>query len=239
MVGMSLWQWLGIANPKDADGENRLHEIEKALASLGPERARYLACFAYILTRPARADHAVTDAEAVRMREIIVERTGVTEAQAEAIVRVAREAARHSGGTEDYLITREFERLASREEKLRAARCALRNQRRGRIDPDGGGQRSPSRRERTEAGARGLHRHPEKTPRAPRSVSPQLARLTAKEISEALERDHAKRLEASSRMRQREALATLAHPNAPDLLTSCDPSWSPDLLQSPALILRA
>ena len=35
-----------------------------------------------------------------------------------AIVRVAREAARHSGGTEDYLITREFEKLASREEKL-------------------------------------------------------------------------------------------------------------------------
>ena len=118
MVGMSLWQWLGIANPKDADGENRLHEIEKALASLGPQRARYLACFAYILTRPARADHAVTDAEAIRMRDIIVERSRVTEVQAETIVRVAREAARHSGGTEDYLITREFEKLASREEKL-------------------------------------------------------------------------------------------------------------------------
>ena len=115
---MSLWQWLGIANPKEADGENRLQEVEVALASLGPQRARYLACFAYILTRPARADHVVTDAEAVRMQQIIVDRTGVTEEQAGTIVRAAREAARHSGGTEDYLVTREFEKVATREEKL-------------------------------------------------------------------------------------------------------------------------
>jgi uncharacterized tellurite resistance protein B-like protein len=118
MMSMSLWQWLGIANPKDEGGENRLEEIERALASLGPERARFLACFAYILTRPARADHTVTDEEAARMQHIIVEHTGVTEDQAATIVRVAREAARRSGGTEDYLVTREFERLASREDKL-------------------------------------------------------------------------------------------------------------------------
>jgi len=115
---MSLWRWLGIPNPNDAEGENRLQEIEEALASLGPERARYLACFAYILMRPARADHQVTDAEAARMRHIVAERTSVTDPQAETIVRVARDAARQSGGTEDYLITREFERLASRDEKL-------------------------------------------------------------------------------------------------------------------------
>ena len=118
MVPMSLWDWLGIANPKAADAENRLEEIEQALSSLGPERARYMACFAYILTRPARADHEVTDEEAALMQRIIVERAGVTGEQAATIVRAAREAARRSGGTEDYLITREFERLASREEKL-------------------------------------------------------------------------------------------------------------------------
>ena len=118
MVPMSLWDWLGIANPKAADAENRLEEIEQALSSLGPEKARYMACFAYILTRPARADHQVTDAEGALMMGIIVERAGVTEEQAATIVRVAREAARRSGGTEDYLITREFERLASRDEKL-------------------------------------------------------------------------------------------------------------------------
>jgi uncharacterized tellurite resistance protein B-like protein len=118
MFFMSLWRWLGVADPKPVEHENRLKEIESELASLGPERARYLACFAYILTRPARADHEITDGEASRMQRIIAERTGVTGDQAATIVRVAREAARQSGGTEDYLVTREFERLASREEKL-------------------------------------------------------------------------------------------------------------------------
>ena len=115
---MSLWQWLGIANPKDDDQVNRLEEIEQSLSALGPDRARYLACFAYILTRPARADHQITDAEAGLMARIIVERAGVTPEQAATAVAVARAAAKHSGGTEDYLVTREFERVASKDEKL-------------------------------------------------------------------------------------------------------------------------
>ena len=87
------------------------------------ERARHLACFAYILTRPARADHEVTDDEAAQMRRIISEHAAVDRVQADAIVRVAREAARQSGGTDDFIITREFERSASREEKLHLLDC--------------------------------------------------------------------------------------------------------------------
>jgi uncharacterized tellurite resistance protein B-like protein len=120
---MSIWEWLGLGTEKAADSGNRLEEIESVLASLGTERARHLACFAYMLTRPARADHAVTDDEAAQMQRIIVEHAGVTEEQASAIVRIAREAARQSGGTEDYLITREFERTASRDEKLFLLDC--------------------------------------------------------------------------------------------------------------------
>ena len=123
MERMSLWKWLGLANEQGADTGNRLEEAEKVLAGLGPERARFLACFAYILTRPARADHEVTDGEAGQMQRVIVEHTGVTEEQAAAVVRVAREAARQSGGTEDFLITREFERLASRDDKLHLLDC--------------------------------------------------------------------------------------------------------------------
>jgi uncharacterized tellurite resistance protein B-like protein len=115
---MSFWDWLG-AFGDTPDADNSLGEIEAALAGLGTERARHLACFAYILTRPARADHDVTDGEAARMREIVVREAGTSESEADAIVRVAREAARKSGSTEDFLITREFERSATREEKLR------------------------------------------------------------------------------------------------------------------------
>ena len=118
----SFWNWLGVASDTP-DPDNSLREIETALAGLGTERARHLACFAYILTRPARADHEVTDDEAARMREIVRREAGTSESQAAAIVRVARDVARTSGGTEDFLITREFERRATREEKLHLLDC--------------------------------------------------------------------------------------------------------------------
>ena len=37
-----------------------IDEIERALTDLDADRARYIACFAYILGRVARADHQVT-----------------------------------------------------------------------------------------------------------------------------------------------------------------------------------
>ena len=120
----SFWNWLGVASDTP-DPDNSLGEIEAALAGLGTDRARHLACFAYILTRPARADHEITEREAARMREIVMREAGTSESEAAAIVRVARDVARTSGGTEDFLITREFERCATREEKLHLLDCLL------------------------------------------------------------------------------------------------------------------
>ena len=119
---MSIWKWLGLGEQK-VDGKDHLEDIETVLAAVTPERARYLACFAYILTRPARADHQVTDDEAALMQAIMVEQAGVSEEQAAAIVHAARTAAKHAGGTEDFLVTREFERIASREQKLHLLDC--------------------------------------------------------------------------------------------------------------------
>jgi uncharacterized tellurite resistance protein B-like protein len=119
---MSILKWLGLDSAPDPATDNRLHDIEQALAAHGPERARYLACFAYILTRAAKADHHVSDAEARLMEAIVAERAGVDAEQAALIVRIAREAG-HSRGTDDYLIAREFERTASREEKLKLLDC--------------------------------------------------------------------------------------------------------------------
>ena len=114
---MSILKWLGVTDDGSGRTDNQLHEIEQALEAHGPERARYLACFAYILTRAAKADHHVSDGEARMMEQIVAERAGVGAEQAALIVRIARDAG-HSRGTDDYLITREFERIASREEKL-------------------------------------------------------------------------------------------------------------------------
>jgi uncharacterized tellurite resistance protein B-like protein len=118
---MSILKWLGLADtPEPVD--NKLHEIEVALEAQGPERARYLACFAYILTRAAKADHHVSEDEARLMEQIVADRAGVDAEQAALIVRIARQAG-GSRGTDDYLIAREFERVASREEKLKLLDC--------------------------------------------------------------------------------------------------------------------
>jgi uncharacterized tellurite resistance protein B-like protein len=119
---MSLLKWLGLTGQADQAAENRLHEIEQALAVHGPERARFLACFAYILTRAARADHHVSDDELSHMARVVKQWANVGDNQAALIVRVAREAG-HSRGTDDFLITREFERIATREEKLALLDC--------------------------------------------------------------------------------------------------------------------
>jgi uncharacterized tellurite resistance protein B-like protein len=119
---MSILKWLGITEGPSEEADNQLHEIEKALEAQGRARARYLACFAYILTRAAKADHHVSDGEARLMERIVSERAGVDAGQAALIVRIARDAG-HSRGTDDYLITREFERVATRDEKLALLDC--------------------------------------------------------------------------------------------------------------------
>lgn len=119
---MSLLKWLGLSSEPDPATDNRLHEIEQALEAHGPERARFLACFAYILTRAARADHHVSDDELSHMARVVKQWANVGDNQAALIVRIAREAG-HSRGTDDFLITREFERIATREEKLALLDC--------------------------------------------------------------------------------------------------------------------
>jgi uncharacterized tellurite resistance protein B-like protein len=118
---MSILKWLGLTDTAEPE-DNQLGEIEKALEAQGPERARYLACFAYILTRAAKADHHVSEDEARLMEQIVAERAGVNAEQAALIVQIARQAG-HSRGTDDYLIAREFERVATRDEKLKLLDC--------------------------------------------------------------------------------------------------------------------
>ena len=115
---MSLWKWLGLdrsAETGEADGVDRL---EQALGELEPATARYVACFAYILTRSARADHVVTDGEAREMERIVAAQGGIPPDLAATLITLARKEALRSGGTDDFIVTREFNRIASREQKL-------------------------------------------------------------------------------------------------------------------------
>jgi hypothetical protein len=68
---MSLRRWLGLAEDLGEPALGGLETIERELEGLDPDRARFIACFAYILGRVARADHHVTDQERAGMARII------------------------------------------------------------------------------------------------------------------------------------------------------------------------
>jgi uncharacterized tellurite resistance protein B-like protein len=115
---MSIWKWLGFERDATDQEFDSLAELESALTGLDAKTRRYVACFAYILTRSARADHQVTDDEAREMERILAVQTGIPEALAAVVVRFAGQQARRSGGTDDFVVTREFDRVASHEQKV-------------------------------------------------------------------------------------------------------------------------
>ena len=120
---MSLWTWLGLDGPGvDGDSEGLAH-IEQTLAGLEPARARYIACFAYILTRGACADLEITDGEARAMERIVAERGDIGAEQASVVVDIARIQSLRSGGTDDVLVARQFNAVASHDQKIALLDC--------------------------------------------------------------------------------------------------------------------
>jgi uncharacterized tellurite resistance protein B-like protein len=115
---MSLWKWLGLERGTADQEFDSLSDAETTLGGLDARRRRYVACFAYILTRSARADHQVSDAETAAMARILAQHTGIPEPQAATVVTLAARQARRSGGTDDFVVTREFDRVASHEQKI-------------------------------------------------------------------------------------------------------------------------
>jgi uncharacterized tellurite resistance protein B-like protein len=121
---MSIWKWLGLPSGGGAaDDDDGLVEIEKALSGMEPTRARFIACFAYILTRGARADHMVSEGEMRSMERFVSERGGISPGDAQLVVHIARAHSKKSGGTDDFLVTREFNAIATRDQKLALLDC--------------------------------------------------------------------------------------------------------------------
>ena len=119
---MSLLKWFGLSEDVEATVDS-VSEIERVLTGLDPREARYLACFAYILHRVARADHDISDDESVLIEQLVATRGGLSPDQAALVVRIARSQNLRHGGTEDFIVTREFERVATREQKLALLDC--------------------------------------------------------------------------------------------------------------------
>ncbi|MDA8202627.1 MAG: TerB family tellurite resistance protein [Chloroflexi bacterium] len=114
------------APPDLADSETAtVRKIVAQLDAMPPDRARLLAGAAYVVSRAANADLAITPDEVALMERTLIERTGVSEAEAVVIVEIARQQARLFGSTEDYLVTREFKRVSTPEQRLGVLRACF------------------------------------------------------------------------------------------------------------------
>ena len=100
-----------------------VRKIADALDRLEPDRARYLAAFAYILSRVARADLEISREETLEMERIVREKGSLPEEQAVMIVQMAKTQNALFGGVENFLVTREFDRIATREQKIALLNC--------------------------------------------------------------------------------------------------------------------
>jgi uncharacterized tellurite resistance protein B-like protein len=125
---MSLLKYLGIgkeqaARSSSSDQAEAVRKIVQKLDQLPPDQARYIAAFAYLLGRAARADLEVTAEETAVMERIVTNEGGLSEELAPIVVQMAKVMNQLLGATEDYLVTREFERSATHEQKLALLEC--------------------------------------------------------------------------------------------------------------------
>jgi uncharacterized tellurite resistance protein B-like protein len=102
-----------------------VRRIVAELEQIEPEQRRYLAGFAYILARAAHSDLTVGADEQALMEQIVTDIGGLTESQAVLVVEIAKHQTELYGGTEDYLVTREFKGRATDEQRRRVVEACF------------------------------------------------------------------------------------------------------------------
>lgn len=111
--------------PDSAAETATARRIVARLEALPREEARYLACFAYVMSRAANADFDISADETALMERFAVEQGGLDEAQAVLVVEMAKLQARTQGSTEDFVVTREFRSISTPEQRLALVRCCF------------------------------------------------------------------------------------------------------------------
>jgi uncharacterized tellurite resistance protein B-like protein len=123
---VSLLRFLGLGEKsvRDERGETEtVRRIVTQLEGLEPEHGRYLASFAYVLARVAHADLEIDVSEVAEMERLVREIAHLSEAEAVLVVQIAKSQTQHLGGTENYVVTREFRQMATKEQRGELLQC--------------------------------------------------------------------------------------------------------------------
>jgi uncharacterized tellurite resistance protein B-like protein len=115
----SLFEMLGLRRARTAAeaaeeaGTDTVRRIVRELELLDEGTAKFLAGFAYVLSRVAAADRNICHQETAQMVAILRERGHLTDAQATLVVEIAKAQHTLFGATENFLVTREFKAHAT------------------------------------------------------------------------------------------------------------------------------
>lgn len=122
---MDLRRFLGLGTTQPVVREEAdetetatVRRIVAELEALPADERRHIAGFAYVLTRAAHADLHISDDEVRLMEQIVMDIGRLPRSQAILVVEIAKHQTQLYGATEDYLVTREFAKRASEEQRI-------------------------------------------------------------------------------------------------------------------------
>jgi uncharacterized tellurite resistance protein B-like protein len=111
--------------PDPAGDTATVRRIVAKLDSMPPEQARLIASAAYTLARAANADLDISDEETAAIERELQSSEALDEATAVLVTEMAKLQAKTVGGTEDYVVTREFKKLADEGQRIAIVRACF------------------------------------------------------------------------------------------------------------------
>ena len=121
---MSLLRFLGLeSQPSPTSETETVRRIAAQLEQLTPETAKFLASFAYVLARLANADLDIDPRETEEMEKSVKALAALSDAEAALVVQIAQSQAKNLGGTENYVVTREFRSISTKEQRGQLLQC--------------------------------------------------------------------------------------------------------------------
>jgi len=124
---MSIFEWLGFSsndnNAPSVQESSAVNDIVVRLKHLDPGRARWVAAFAMVMARAARADFEISGEEFQAMERILREYGGLDAEQSTLAAEMAAHRNQLLGASEDYLATREFRKIAAEGDSQKVLHC--------------------------------------------------------------------------------------------------------------------
>jgi uncharacterized tellurite resistance protein B-like protein len=123
---VSILDFLGLREDESSKAVGDTETVRKIvieLEAMEPERARYIAAFAYILGRVAHADLHISGEETRKMEEIVSRLGHLPSDQTILVVQIAKSQNRLFGGTENFLVTREFAEISTADQRQELLDC--------------------------------------------------------------------------------------------------------------------